>query len=334
MKYGWIVQGALWAGCALTGTPSGAQDAPSAKPTLQQEQQAAGEAVAKALQKGPADIALGGHVTLHLPERMNFVPAGPGGRLMRSMGNSVGPDFQGLVFVATKEDDPSLFELTYEAAGYIKDDDAKDWKADDLLQQVRQGTEEGNQRRREMGVSELDVTGWIETPRYDAQKHQLVWSIGARERGAPAGTAEGVNYRTLVLGREGYLAMTLITDRDHVDALKPVAAQLLDQLRFDSGKQYADFDSSTDHVAAFGLAALVAGVAAKKLGLIALIAAFAVKFAKVIALAVAGVFWALRKKMGWQGKASAPAPLSASTDSGLTAPQAAATPPPAPPKAP
>lgn len=41
-------------------------------------------------------------------------------------------------------------------------------------------------------------------------------------------------------------------------------------------------------MAEYGLAALVAGVAAKKLGFFALAAAFVVKFAKVILLAVAG----------------------------------------------
>ena len=60
-------------------------------------------------------------------------------------------------------------------------------------------------------------------------------------------------------------------------------------------KRYGDFNSSTDKVAAYGLAALVAGVAAKKLGLLALLAATAVKFAKVIVLAVAGVFVAIKR---------------------------------------
>ena len=41
-------------------------------------------------------------------------------------------------------------------------------------------------------------------------------------------------------------------------------------------------------MAEYGLAALVAGVAAKKLGFFALIAAFGLKFAKVILIALAG----------------------------------------------
>ena len=53
------------------------------------------------------------------------------------------------------------------------------------------------------------------------------------------------------------------------------------------GKRYADFNAKTDHVAEYGLAALVVGVAAKKLGLIALAVAFFAKFAKVILIGLA-----------------------------------------------
>ena len=66
-------------------------------------------------------------------------------------------------------------------------------------------------------------------------------------------------------------------------------------MNFNSGKRYGDFNSSTDKVAAYGLAALVAGVAAKKLGLLALIVAGVVKFAKVLLVAIAAAFAAFRK---------------------------------------
>ena len=56
--------------------------------------------------------------------------------------------------------------------------------------------------------------------------------------------------------------------------MKPTAHNLLASLDFAAGKRYADFNSSTDKVAEYGLAALVAGVAAKKLGLLAVIAGF------------------------------------------------------------
>jgi hypothetical protein len=79
----------------------------------------------------------------------------------------------------------------------------------------------------------------------------------------------------------------MVTTLAELPALKPVAEQQLAALDYNAGKHYADFDGKTDHVAEYGLAALVVGVAAHKLGFIALMLAFAAKFAKVIFIALA-----------------------------------------------
>jgi uncharacterized membrane-anchored protein len=72
------------------------------------------------------------------------------------------------------------------------------------------------------------------------------------------------------------------------------AHELLNSLSYNPGKSYEDFNAATDHIAAYGIAALVGGVVAKKLGLFALLGVFVVKFAKLIgvaALAVGGGIW-------------------------------------------
>ena len=66
-----------------------------------------------------------------------------------------------------------------------------------------------------------------------------------------------------------------------------MARALLADISYDKGKAYADFDASSDHIAAYGLAALIGGVALKKLGLFAGCGAgvrCSPKFAKVIGL--------------------------------------------------
>jgi uncharacterized membrane-anchored protein len=83
-----------------------------------------------------------------------------------------------------------------------------------------------------------------------------------------------------------------------IEAEKPIAQQLLAALEYNDGKRYAQFNSATDHVAEFGLAALIGGVAAKKLGLFALIAAFLVKFAKIIGIAAIALIAFIAKLMG------------------------------------
>jgi len=89
----------------------------------------------------------------------------------------------------------------YEAAGYIKDDDAKDWNVDDLFKSLKEGTDQANQMRRERGIPELEVLGWIEKPHYDAAARRLVWAMAVRSKGQGDEEArQSVNYNTLCAG--------------------------------------------------------------------------------------------------------------------------------------
>jgi len=138
------------------------------------------------------------------------------------------------------------------------------------------------------------VTRWVERPAYDAQTHRLVWSAEARQKGGQD-TDPTVNYNTYVLGREGYVSLNLITNASTVEADKPSAHELLAAVNFNEGKRYTDFNGSTDKVAAYGLAALVGGIAAKKLGLLAGLGLFLAKFAKLIVVGVAAAGGAVAK---------------------------------------
>ena len=96
------------------------------------------------------------------------------------------------------------------------------------------------------------------------------------------------------MGRDGYFSLNLLTSTDRVAADQKAAHELLAALSYNPGKRYEDFNASTDHIAEYGIAALIGGVAAKKLGLFAVIGVFVAKFAKVIflaALAAGGGIW-------------------------------------------
>jgi uncharacterized membrane-anchored protein len=251
-----------------------------------QEIKAAVEAANAAAIKGPSDIKFAGQAVLKLPAGMVYIPQPAAGRLMQSMGNGADSRLQGLV--QSTGDSDWLVVARYEPSGYIKDDDARDWNVDDLFKSLKEGTEEGNKERAKLGFSPLEIVGWVQKPSYDAATHRLVWSMAARTPGESE-AQQSINYNTYALGREGYVSLNLISSRATIEQDKPAAHTLLGALNFDDGKRYADFNSSTDRVAEYGIAALVAGVAAKKLGLIAVILAFAAKFAKVLLLAGAGV---------------------------------------------
>ena len=250
-------------------------------------------AAGAAMVHGPSTVTLKDQAQLALPSGYGFVPPKEGAAVMDMLGNQTDERFIGLIFPEAEES--SWFvTMEYEPSGYIKDDDAKDWDADELLQNLKDGTEAANEHRREIGVGEIQVTRWVERPAYDAQTHRLVWSAEARQKGGQDADPT-VNYNTYVLGREGYVSLNLITNSSTVEADKPSAHQLLAAVDFNEGKRYADFNGSTDKVAAYGLAALIGGIAAKKLGLIGVILAFGAKFAKLIVVGVAAAGGAVAK---------------------------------------
>jgi uncharacterized membrane-anchored protein len=290
------VAGALLAVLALAvpTSPTLAQGAAPSEQARHDEEQAAWRAGVQAGTRGPADVTLIDQAVLKLPDGYFFIPKAEGARILRALGNTVSEQTFIGVMMGTTPGNEWIVATRYIKDGYIKDDDAKNWDADELLQSLKDGTDEANKDRAARGFAELEVLGWVEKPAYDAATHRLVWSLLSKHKGEPDTAVKGINYNTYALGRDGYFSLNLLTNSESVGADKGAAHTLLAALAYNPGKRYEDFDASTDHIAEYGLAALVAGVAAKKLGLFAIILAFAAKFAKLIALgalAVGGGIW-------------------------------------------
>jgi uncharacterized membrane-anchored protein len=266
----------------------------AAQSNVEDDVRAAMQAASKVAQVGPQDVKLVDQALLKLPAGLVYIPPAEAGRLLVAMGNRAGDNLLGLVLSPERESNWFVV-MRFIKSGYIKDDDAKVWKVDEMLDNLKTGTEQMNKERRSRGIAEVEVLGWVEAPKYDALSHRLVWSLQSKEKGAPAGAERGINYNTYALGRDGYISMNLVTELNRIDAERPFAHQLLASLQYNDGKRYGDFNSATDHVAEYGLAALVGGVAAKKLGLFAVLFAFLAKFAKVIGIAAVGIGAAVAK---------------------------------------
>lgn len=283
------------AACVLSiGLPIGAyaDEDPAVEEQPAEKPDPVWQAAMAATVQGPTTITLRDQAQIALPEGYRFIPAKEAAAVMDRMGNQTDDKFLGLVLPANEGE--WFATLDFEPAGYIKDDDAKDWDADELLKNIKEGTLAGNDHRKELGVPPIEVTHWVESPKYDASSHRLVWSAEVRELGGQD-QDPSINYNTYVLGREGYISLDLVTATSKIETDKPIAHQLLSSIDFNSGKRYTDFNSSTDKVAAYGLAALIGGIAAKKLGLLAMLGVFIVKFAKIIFIAVAGFGAAIAK---------------------------------------
>ena len=249
-------------------------------------QAVAWEAASKAATTGPADVPFGDQAVMKIPSGMAYIPVLEASALMKLWGNSVGEQFQGLV-ISTRNDESWVVSLSRVNEGYVKDEEAQNWNADELLQSLKEGTEAQNEERLKMGIPALDVVGWVQPPRYDSSSHRLVWALKAVERGGAAGAEATVNYNTYALGRDGYFEINLLTGTNHIDQDKPIAHGLLNSFTYNPGKRYEDFNAETDHIAEYGIAALIGGVAAKKLGLLAVLGVFLAKFAKVILIGLA-----------------------------------------------
>jgi len=297
-----LLWGGTLAGRADDTSPSadgGAATAPAAnsQEARDAESKAAWEAAAKAATKGPAEIPFMAQATLKLPAGYAYIPAGPSNRLLRSWGNQDGgANFVGTIFpVAGGEN--WFITAHFVDAGFVKDEEAKNWDTDALLTSARDGIDAGNVDREARGFKKLKVDGWIEKPVYDAAQHRLVYAISLSDIGAAAGEETGVNYHTYALGREGYFALDLVTGSNTIGQFKDRAKTVLAALEYGPGKRYEEYVASTDRTAEYGIAALVAGVAAKKLGLLALggvaIAKFGgalVAFAKPLLAGVVALF--------------------------------------------
>lgn len=288
--------------------PSASSNQTATATSAQSQREAEAEAALRAVKAsqiaGPTDIALRDQATLKLPAGYVWVPEPAASQLMRAMGNHPDERMLGLVF-PQGEDQGWMAVARYEPSGHIPEDDAEHWDVDGLYKGLKDGTEEANEDRRKKGFPELDLGGWVEKPTYDAATHRLVWSLSVRQKGAAPDAPTSINYNTYALGREGYVTLNLITDLKDIAQDKRHSQVLLSALNFGEGKRYADFNASTDKVAEYGLAALVGGLAAKKIGLFALAAGFLAKFAKVIAVAAFGG-WAAFKRFFQRGKPQEP----------------------------
>ncbi len=242
--------------------------------------------------RGPSTVSLRDQATLALPRWAMFLPEAQAKAILLEAGHHDNANVAGMILPAAPDGRWSVF-VTFDRAGYVRDDDWKTIDPDRMLKDIRAANDAAAPRRLKEGHDAIQTVGWIENPAYDPAAHRLVWSLEVQRTdgtGQPTTKGTAVNYMIDTLGREGYLGFDLITGRQDVETYKPVVQQLAQAAPFNTGKRYEDFNPKTDKVAAFGVLALVGGgLVAKKLGLLAMAGVFALKFAKLIGVAaVAG----------------------------------------------
>jgi uncharacterized membrane-anchored protein len=213
-------------------------------------------AAVRVAQYGPAQIPLHDQAMLELADTQLFVPRPEADAIMRIYGNAFGPTFVGLVFARTSS---NYVVVEYHDSGHVDDGEARSWDTAAMLATIGERTAAGNRTRRRLGGSDVEIVGWIAQPTYDARRRALRWSVELASADAGTGDATAVNQHAVVLGRTGYVELTLITDRTTAEERASQLPALLAGLRFNRARGYADFDRAQDRRAPFGLAAVVSG---------------------------------------------------------------------------
>lgn len=238
----------------------------------------------------------GGIARLNLPEGFHYLnPENTERLLVDGWGNPPGNETLGMII--PKEVSPLSAEgwgviITYDEDGHISDDDADEIDYKDLLESMKEDSKAANEERIKEGYGSMLLIGWAEAPSYDKSTHKFYW---AKEYKTDNEEENSLNYNIRVLGRKGVLVLNAVAGMSQLATIKQETPNLLAVTEFTEGNRYADFNSSTDHMAGYGLAALVAGGAAAKMGLFAKLAALLIAFKKLIIAGVVGLGVLLKK---------------------------------------
>ncbi len=242
------------------------------------------EAFEKSLNYRSGQILLGdGLARLHLDSNSHYLDPEDSRKVLVDLwGNPPGTSALGMIFPhGQKATMPRCWAvvISFDDDGYVKDDDAEKIDYDDLLKQMKKDIGEANEERSKAGYSTIDLVGWAEKPRYDAEQHKMYWAKELRFEHAPDNT---LNYNVRILGRKGVLVLNAVSSMEDFPAVREGMQPLMQVVEFEQGHRYADFDPKIDKVAAYGIAGLVAGTVLAKAGLFKVLIGLLIAFKKVL----------------------------------------------------
>ena len=236
-------------------------------------------------------------VTLDLGENFYFLDGADAKKvLVEQWGNP--PDSKSLGMIFEKDTDAFFYdyavEISFDRSGYVSDEDAKDINFDKLLKKMQKDTRSVNPERIKQGYPSVELKGWADDPYYDAENQRLMWSKLLKFSSEESDT---LNYNMRFLGRRGVLEFNYIAIAESLPQVTAAMPEMSKMASFNEGHRYSDFNETTDQVAAYGVAGLIAGgAAAKKLGLLAVLLAFLKKGWVLIIAAIAFLGRMFRKK--------------------------------------
>jgi uncharacterized membrane-anchored protein len=156
--------------------------------------------------------------------------------------------------------------ISYQEDGYVSDKDAGKINYDKLLKEMQASTLKANKKRAEMGFAPVTLVGRAASPHYDSRDKKL---YRAKELQFDQSEKHTLNYNIRILWCKGVLVMNAVSAIDQLPMVRERMESVIGFANFNEGYRYSDFDPGVDKLAAYGIAALIGGKVAAKVGLLA-----------------------------------------------------------------
>jgi uncharacterized membrane-anchored protein len=216
---------------------------------------------------------------IKVPEGFLFTYGEGAKRFMELNHNPAGSTDFGVLLM---EEGGWFIVFEFDDSGHVPDDEKDEIKnADEILQSLREGTEQGNAARRSRGWDPIAITGWASPPRYEPTTKNLEWATNVENTKTKH---VSVNHNIRILGRSGVMEATLIDQPETYAATLPKAREVLQTFSYKAGSRYSEWRPG-EKVAEYGLIGLMTGGAvavAAKTGLLA-------KFGKVLGKGIVAI---------------------------------------------
>lgn len=257
---GALVLGALVVGELLPGAPvlwfapAFAQSPMTAAGVAREQSQALSDALSSGV-GAPSKVDLLDQATLRLSGKLQYVPRDIAIRVLTAFRRTVPDGLIGMLRISDREQ--WLATIRFVGDGFVDPAGLKAWSDDDLLASLRDEIAATNPERERQGQTALEVTRWLIPPRYDAPLHVLEWAAltppvtATRERDSDA------EHNIAVFGRDGYLMIEIVAPATTLRDGGSDFRLIVDNLHFNEGKTFEDFQRGRDRMASNGLEGLL-----------------------------------------------------------------------------
>ena len=119
--------------------------------------------------EGPATADLDTIAQLQIPEGFRFADRA-GAKVFMELTHNVPGREIGVILPANAH---WFITFEFNPVGYVKDDERNRIDADALIADIRSATERANAERRRRGWDAMEIVGWQQPPRYEAETAQI-----------------------------------------------------------------------------------------------------------------------------------------------------------------